>query len=115
MDFPFPFTHAMFMPPSMATGPVAPMPMSPFARMGPAMGQTFSALPTVEQQEEYALAFLNHQKQQIAKMREYFHECIKSLDASQEVIEQEVSKIDAARSERKRSKASAASETRPKR
>ena len=96
MALPFAFMQPMFMPPSMT------------------MGQPFGAMPTEEQREEFTLAFLNDQKPQIEKMREYSQECIKSLDASLEVIEREVSKIDAARSKRKR-ETSTASETRSKR
>ena len=68
--------------------------MSPFPMMAPAAGMF---MPTIEQQEEYSLAFLNDQKQQIATMKEYFQECVKSLDAAHELIEQEVSKIDTAK------------------
>jgi len=114
MDFPFAFTQPMFMAPSMAMGPFSPMPMQPFGMMGPAMGQPFGAMPTAEQREEYSLAFLNDQKQQIAQMKEYLQECIKSLDASLEVIEKEVSKIGAARTQRQHSGAPAARETRSK-
>ena len=110
MDFPFAFMQPMFMASPMTMSAMGPMPMSPFA-----MGQTIGAMPTMEQREEFTLAFLNDQKQQIAKMREYYKECIKSLDASLGVIEEQMSKIDAAKSKRKQSEASTASETRSKR
>ena len=90
------------------------MPMQPFSMMGRAIGQPFGLMPTVEQQEEYSLAFLNDQKQQIAQLQNYLKEYLKSLDGSLEIIEKEMSKISAARSQRQQSGTKAAHETRSK-
>ena len=105
MDFPFPFVHPMF--PSMTAGP---MPF--FGMTGIPPGPAFGIMPTIEEREEFSLAILNDQKKQIVQMKQYFQECLKSLDASIEVIDKEISKINAARSQRQ---PGAASETRSKR
>lgn len=88
MGIPFMFPKPMFMGASMPMTPTVPAPM-----IGPALAEALGLVPTVEQQEEYSLAFLKDQKQQVAQMKEYFQECIKSLDAAQEAIEQQVAKI----------------------
>lgn len=103
MSYPFAFVPPMFMPPT-TVGPMMPGPL-------PMIGPIVGAMPTAEQHEEFTLAFLKGQKQQIANMKEYLQECIKSIDASLAVIEREVAKIDAAKAERKQG----ASETRSKR
>lgn len=107
MDFPFGFTPPMFMPPAMTRGSVAPPPMSSFA--------PFGDMPTAAQREEFSLAFLDNEKKQIAAMREYLQECIKSLDATVGVIDKEVAKINEARKQRRKEEAAAEPETRSKR
>ncbi len=114
MDFPFGFTQPMFMAPFLTMGPLPFTPAQPFGMMGPPFGVPFMGMPTAEQREEFSLAILNSQKQQITQMREYFQECLKSLDASLEALDQEVSKIGNARAQRQQSGAPPAREGRSK-
>jgi len=114
MGVPFMFPRPMFMGASMPMTPTVPASIPGFPMIGPALAEALGLVPTLEQQEEYSLAFLKDQKQHMAQLKEYFQQCIKSLDASQEAIEQQVSKIHEAR-KRRQSEASPASEARSKR
>jgi hypothetical protein len=64
-------------------------------------------MPTAEQREEFSLAVLNDQKQQIAQTRQFIQdylksvqEHLKSLDSSLEAIDKEIASVNEARTRR---------------
>src|SRR3954447_12468427 len=73
---PFPqMTPGFFPGPMQVMAKLNPLAISP---TGPMSGP-FGMMPTAEQREEFSLALLADQKQQIAQTRQYFQEYLKSL------------------------------------
>ena len=91
-----------------------PGPMQVMAKLNPLaissagpMSGPFGMMPTAEQREEFSLALLADQKQQIAQTRQYFQdylkslqEHLKSLDSSLEAIDKEIATVNEARTHR---------------
>jgi len=114
MDFPSLYAQipmSPFMGPGMPMGSFPPF---AFGTVDPVTGLPFGFGPTVEQREEYAMAFLNDQKQYITQLKAYLQECHKALDASLEVIEKETAKLKEAKAQRQKAGTTAGNEARQK-